>query len=331
MMNVQTMRQIVDVVESGQMPAVAREAARRWGGDAAVKSLEYGRSSANFIFRFMGDGQPCYLRLADANERDRAAIAAELAFIRHVGAAGVAVADPLPSARGEQIEDLADAGRRYFAVVFRGLPGREVELDELDEATLHAWGRTLARLHDASATFPAHAARPTWEDAARALLATLPATETAVRQAIASGLEWLATRPREDYGLIHGDFELDNLAWDGARFGVMDFDDAAYAWYAVDIAIALQDVWREGGLRRDEWLDAFFAGYADARPVPVGAREALPRLQTLLLAVKMARLIRAYVNANAEHDPPWMAQMRGRHEQWLADRRAELESPERGA
>ncbi|HEY7780221.1 MAG TPA: phosphotransferase [Ktedonobacterales bacterium] len=331
MMNVQTMRHLVDVVEAGQMPAVAREAARLWAGEPGVASLAYVRASANFIFRFTREDQPCYLRLADASERDRAAIEAELDFIRHVGAAGVTIADPLPSTRGALLEELTSGGRRYCAVVFRGLPGREVELDELDEATLSEWGRTLAQLHNASNSFLAHRARPTWEDNAHAVLATVPPTETAVRGIIASGLEWLATQPRQDSGLIHGDFELDNLAWDGARVGVMDFDDAAYAWYAIDIAIAVQDIWREGGPRRDAWLDAFYAGYASARPVPTGMREAVPHLQTLLLAVKFARLLRAYANTNAENSPPWVVEMRGWHQTWLAERRAQLETLERGA
>jgi Ser/Thr protein kinase RdoA (MazF antagonist) len=65
--------------------------------------------------------------------------------------------------------------------------------------------------------------------------------------------------PTDDhsYGLIHGDFELDSLIWDGERAQALDFDAAVYAWYAADIAIALQDVWAEAGAKRARRLAWF--------------------------------------------------------------------------
>jgi Ser/Thr protein kinase RdoA (MazF antagonist) len=149
MMDVQRMRRIVDVIESGALPAVAQEAARRWQGEA----LHYVRSSANHVFRFsLRDGETCYLRLTPAAERSRAAIQAELEFIEHVAHDGMAVARPLPSVAGELIEEVQDAPdslriggpsdtQRYYAVVFEGLQGRQLELEELHEAHFRAWGR----------------------------------------------------------------------------------------------------------------------------------------------------------------------------------------------
>ena len=45
---------------------------------------------------------------------------------------------------------------------------------------------------------------------------------------------------RDRYGLIHFDFELDNLYWRDQTIGMLDFDDCAHYWYAADIAFWLK-------------------------------------------------------------------------------------------
>jgi amicoumacin kinase len=341
MMDVQRMRRIVDVTTAGVLPRVALEAAQRWRGH----SLVYVRSSANHLFRCcLPDGQTGYLRLTPAAERSRAAIQAELAFVEHVAYAGVAVARPLPSVAGAFVEDVHDLGhgddgdttglprgtvdgQRYHAVTFAGLQGRQVELEELDAPQYRAWGRTLARLHQASQTFPPHRARATWQDELRGARASLPLGERATAQVLDAGAAWLKTVPSrpQEYGLLHGDCELDNLVWDGEQQPqVLDFDSAVYAPYLVDVALALYDVWSAEDAQRDDHVARFCAGYHELRPLPAGLLEAMPRLGTLLVAVKVARVLRAYTTTTAAEDPPWLVCMRARHQQWLDAQRAAL-------
>ena len=148
MMNVQRMRSIVDAVVAGEMPPVAQDAAERW----QAVSLVHVRSSANHVFRLtMPDGNTRYLRLTPAAERSRDSLQAEVEFIQHVARAGVPVAQPLPSKAGALIEEIDESeGRsnpqRYYAVVFAGLPGLQLDHEELDEPHFRAWGRVLAQL-----------------------------------------------------------------------------------------------------------------------------------------------------------------------------------------
>src|SRR5690349_7669841 len=104
MMDVRTMRRIVDDIEAGSMPAVVVATAARWNGT----DLAYVRSSANHVFRFAQDGRPRYLRLAPGSERRREEIAAELDLVAHAARAGIAVARPVPSAGGALIERVDD-------------------------------------------------------------------------------------------------------------------------------------------------------------------------------------------------------------------------------
>lgn len=320
MMNVQTMRLVIDALHAGAVPEAAQAAMRRWHGE----SLVYVRSSANPIFRFLQGGQPRYLRLAHGTERSHAFVQAELDFIFHVASTGLAVAHPVSSDNGGLIEEVDDDGQRYYAVVFEGLQGEQLELEDLDESMYRAWGRTLALLHRASKTFPHHPDRPSWQDEIRAALNTLPSDEAAVRQVLEAGLAWLDTLPVQDNGLIHGDFEMDNLIWDGQRFQVLDFDGAVYSWYAADIAIALQDVWLEGGADGEKRIGWFLEGYGEAASVPDGITETIPRFLNLLLAFKVAGLLYAYATTTDEDNPDWLMQMRGYHQKWLAAKRAML-------
>jgi Ser/Thr protein kinase RdoA (MazF antagonist) len=321
MMNVQTMRHVVDAVRAGVLPPVVTAAAARWNAREPV----HVRSSANHVFRVARDGRPCYLRLSHDSERDAGAIGAELDFIGHALTAGVGAARPLPSTGGALIETLADDGQRYHAVLFEALLGRQHdEVGELDERMIRAWGGTLARLHLASETFPAGAARPDLRGEIRAALDGLPSGEPAVAGALADGLELLEASPPDECGLLHGDLELDNLFWDGDRVRVLDFDAAVHGWYGMDVAIALADVWHDGGGARDQRLAWFLDGYSRARPLPATVHALLPRLVGLLSALKMARLLRAYATTG-DGGPAWVAAMRNRHERWLSARRAALE------
>jgi Ser/Thr protein kinase RdoA (MazF antagonist) len=326
MMDVQLMRQIVDEVELDVVPEVVRTAALCWCAPAELDSLTYVRSSANHIYRFQQQGHLRYLRLANAGERHLSALEAELDFVRHVDQCGLATALPVASVHGRLVEEVSGRGQRYNAVVFAGLQGRQPEFDELDAAGYQAWGRSLALVHTASQTFPPHAARPNWQSELQAAVSALPAEETGLAQILSSGLDWLdsLTLPDQDYGLLHGDFELDNVLWDGERIQALDFDEATYAWYVVDFAAALQDVWLggdSGTVTSQDRLAWFNQGYSLVRPLPEGLAEALPRVFTLVLALKVAGLLRSYATASEDAAPPWVAQMRSHHQQWLKARR----------
>lgn len=321
MMNVQIMRHIVDPLVAGETPAVVQRAVERWRGEALV----YVRSSANHIFRFTRDGQPYYLRLAHEQERNRPYIQAELDFVRHCADVGLVVARPVLSEAGMYVEEINSPEGRYYGVAFEGLQGTQYESDDLNETRYRAWGKALADLHLASTTFPAHPVRATWQEEIHALLKTVPQEEKVLIHILESGVAWLDTLSVQDFGLIHGDFELDNLVWAGEQVQILDFDAAAYTWYAVDIAIALQDVYFSRDAAQEDRLNWFFAGYTAVYPLAEAMHKNVCRFLDLLLAVKIARLLHAYTTTYTDIAyPDWLAAMQKRHQNWLMTRRTWL-------
>src|SRR5436853_441693 len=85
---------------------------------------------------------------------------------------------------------------------------------------------------------PARAGRPTIHEHLRAVGRQLPAHEHAALRLLALLERQVAALPasQQTFGLIHYDFELDNLIWDDQRVGIVDFDDCAGYWFVADIA-----------------------------------------------------------------------------------------------
>lgn len=152
------------------------------------------------------------------------AIEAEVNLLRWLAGAGIAVAPPVRSRDGRFVETVATDAGLCHAVVFAGLAGAQRDLGELDGARLRAWGAALGKLHAALKAYPGAgaAARGDWRDQLALAGAWIPGDAPAVRQELDQIAASLAALPAnaENHGLIHGDFELDNLYWHdrGSRY-----------------------------------------------------------------------------------------------------------------
>jgi Ser/Thr protein kinase RdoA (MazF antagonist) len=342
MMNLEIMRLLVAEAEAGSetgpraMP-VAGAAAARWGLDPG--SLQAWCYSSNAIYLFRQAGQERVLRLAhngDRNrDRNRGLIQAELDLVVYLAGQGVPAAQPIPSQAGRLIEDVDSPYGRFCAVVFERVPGQPCEANDMDETLLRRWGQMMAHIHNASERFvPSPGVRrPAWQENLHTAETWLPHEEQAARRLLGEASDWLQGLPVEasTYGLIHYDLEPDNLIWDGQQLHVVDFDDAAYYWFAADVAFALDHVLSDLPQRAQQIQDTFLEGYRSVRPLATWWESALPRFNKLLRVLKFARVLHAYRPATAAPapalDPPWLASLRARHRAWLDSLRATFAEP----
>ena len=81
-------------------------------------------------------------------------------------------------------------------------------------------------------------------------------------EAVGQALAGLGRDPA-GYGLVHADLDLDNVLDHHGQARVIDFDDASWGHYALDLAIAADGV---PEARRPVLL----AGYQAVRPLPPG-------------------------------------------------------------
>jgi Ser/Thr protein kinase RdoA (MazF antagonist) len=119
--------------------------------------------------------------------------------------------------------------------------GEEAGIADLTESRARRWGEALARLHRDASGRGAGLGESFGELPG---IAGLFAGDTALVEATLTLAGWMGSLPRDGnhWGVVHGDFELDNLAWEGNRPVAYDFDEAAVSWFAADIANAVRDL-----------------------------------------------------------------------------------------
>lgn len=288
MMRLADIRALVDTLDDDRHSAVADTVAARWG--IAPGAARFRRSSASHVFT-VPDG---FLRFVPA---DRPPF--PVAHMCALGNRGLSVVRPIPALSGALIESVPTVLGHMRAMAVSVAPGAQIDVDQITPDRAAAWGAALATLHrDGDTGTPLPGPFLELPDAATVFPddpAFVAATERIARQ--------LDSLPRDAgvFGAVHGDFELDNLAWVGNTATAFDFDEAARSWFLADIASAVRD------LDGNPLLDDFVAGYRTVRPLPDLAQLPLfTAAQAACLAVR-ARLALEPVDPD---EPTWASALR---------------------
>ena len=312
MMKLNLMKQFFDTVDADWHSPIADEIASRWfTSTVLVRCI---RASANFAFHVQTAARDYVLRFNHASEREPEFIAAELAFIAHLTERGIRAAQPVRSLRGNLIESVSTRLGLFHGVLFEAMPGAPMEFDALCAEQFHLWGRALAELHNASAGLHI-GGRPHWQDRIAMARQIIPRDETAAHAELNVVADRLAARPinLNNFGLVHYDFELDNLRWHDGAIGIFDFDDCVYSWFGVDLANALPDELFDDRVERvdlgDERLQMFLTGYRSARQMDDDELAPIPLFLRLDNLINFARIYRALVERPPEDEPAWTTQL----------------------
>lgn len=312
MMTLNLMQSVVATVSEQWESPLADTLLDRWEHDPG--HAKFWRASANFVFFFKKAGHDCVLRFNHASERSAETIQSEIDYVNALAAEGLRVARPVRSMAGNYVESIATDQGVFHTVVFEALPGKQLELEEMTPDQLVRWGKMLGEFHNAAANYNP-AGRPTWHNQLKWITELLPAEESAAHQAatrLANELSNLAST-EQNFGLIHGDFELDNLIWEGATPGIIDFDDCACNWLVADFAFALGDLFGDSAasvdLQNESFLH-FVEGYRLARPIAQAELERIPLFVHLDNLLAFAKLCRSLTPVNPAGELPWMAGLR---------------------
>jgi Ser/Thr protein kinase RdoA (MazF antagonist) len=312
MMKLSTMKALVATLNERWESAIVDAILSRWAHDPGT--ARYYRASANFLFTFKQAGQDYVLRFNHADERTSDYIQAELDYLHHLAASGIAVARPIRSLSGNDVESVSTAQGVFHAVVFEALPGKQVDFDEVTPEMFRRWGKALGELHQAAQGY-AGGGRLTWDDHLALIADRLPPHEKSARKA----LDQLDSRVRklpihpQNFGLIHFDFELDNIIWDGNRLGLIDFDDCAWYWFVADIAFALRDLFDDSADQIDfdhPALHAFLNGYRTAKGMDQDELQLIPLFLRIHNLLTFAKLLHTLASSEQPDDPTWLGELR---------------------
>lgn len=290
---------------------VADQVAAAWGHPPGA--ARWWRSSASHVFVIPGPGGRRYLRFVPDTCRASESVAAVTHLVARLKKLGSAVVAPVPTAAGDLTVTVATELGRMHATVVEAAPGEQVDIDDLTVVQAERWGQALARLHHDAAGLGAGLPEPFGE------LAHLPhafAGDRAVVDATARLLDAAAALPRDEHrwGVVHGDFELDNIAWQDDHAMAYDFDEAAVSWYAADVAYAVRDLGLGAGrptAAHRPLLDAFVLGYRSVRPLDQRDLALLPLFSGLHAATSLVR-IRHALGERGQDEEPWLERLRAK-------------------
>ncbi|MDQ3657590.1 MAG: phosphotransferase [Chloroflexota bacterium] len=318
MMKLSTMWTVDQTYDTNGRSEIAEAIANRWTHDRdSVRSF---RSSANFINVLTRDGRPAFLRFAADTERSLDGIRQELDVLARFHCEGLPVVQVVPSRSGSRIETVETSAATFHAVLFDGLEGRHLDIDDLDIRLYREWGGTVGRLHAVFAQTPPFQLRaaPSWEVA----LDTVEADGSAFPDVIVREVErlrgLLRSLPRDAarYGLIHRDLEMDNLVWDGKRFAILDFDEFSQGWFMFDIAKALSEPLDAGLSLASPELDTFLTGYREHKSITDEDLSLLSDFRSLSTLLSYIAVDRA-LDIGAEEAPvTWLRDLIRQLEGW---------------
>ncbi|MBT3170842.1 MAG: phosphotransferase [Rhodospirillaceae bacterium] len=281
-----------------RMAHLAVEALKSWGITDCTPELVKIRENAVFRVPAPGGGEAA-LRIHRHAYHSDVALESELQWMRALQQDGIDVPAIVPTQIDALFitESVASVPEPRQVDMVRWLPG--VPLGTLEEglsAAVHDIGQTFTQvgrlvgeLHNHAANWPLpegfqrHAwdvdgltgEQPFWgrfwefpglDAAQRALLER--ARDTARDDLFAIG------QPKENYGLIHSDLNLDNMLLHDGRVMAIDFDDCGFGWHLFDLATI--SILFRGTDDYDQIHQSLITGYRQVRDLSDELLELMP-------------------------------------------------------
>lgn len=280
--------------------------------DTVEECLKYYRISSNAVYPFYQDGRLCFLRFAPVTEKKLQNLQGELEFLHYLRAKGYPSLEPIPAENGEALLTLQTQWGDYYATAFYGVEGDSIEDSDFSHPVCFAYGKALGRLHKLSRDFRPTVRKQTHLDLLDQLEAQFARFHCEeglflVLQTLRKSLSELE-QDADHYGLVHYDFECDNVFYDQAsgECSVIDFDDGVYHFYALDVEKAVSSLCQEApqALCRRAVAD-FLEGYETEFPYDEKARALRPIVRRFCDLHSYGKLL--YCLSEAVDDPPeWM-------------------------
>jgi Ser/Thr protein kinase RdoA (MazF antagonist) len=149
--------------------------------------------------------------------------------------------------------------------------------------------------------------------------------ETAARNELAKLKDYFSGLPvtKENFGLVHYDFETDNVFYDETTntFSSIDYDDSMYHWYAMDIDQSLDTMKDDMPEKQvDSAVNQFIKGYRSEHDISDDMLELLPYFRRYADLYSYVRVLRS-INEKWNNEPEWLVKLRSRLENVISRRK----------
>ena len=294
--------------------------------EAALQPLRGGHFAQ--VYGFKRDDRNFVLRLSPPNDDvDVIAQRSILAWMAYLARHGASVPAPLLSQNGNLVEVVSSPEGEWLVVAFTqadGILSEEIPLDQWDDAHFQVLGRSIGKVHAIARDYApsSEVSYPDWETGGNLFNRQIQ-NEPWLKEKQARLVEQIHALPKstDAYGLVHCDLHFGNFFVDVRKqiITLIDFDDCAYGWFVMDIAVLLFDVLvlypasDKAGYAL-KFLRSFLSGYLAENPLPRYWFEQLPIFLKLLEINVFDMVAKAYPDDADEWVLKFMPERRARLE-----------------
>ncbi len=285
----------------------------------SIELFKYYRISSNAIYPFECRGNNQLLRFAPTIEKFKENMLAELDFISYLRAQGYGVLESVVSRNGEELVKAHTPWGEYYASVFKRVSGVQMNNTDFSDAIVFSHGLALGKLHQLSSEYtPTAHKRWSYSDVLQwiqDILIDFP-EETQALEEVKLLQDYFSSIPitKGNFGLIHYDFEYDNVFYDEVTdsCNVIDFDDAMYHWYAMDVEQALDSL---QDYIPSEYFEhkkqCFMDGYLTEYHISEEFSSIMPACRRFANLYGYTRILKSSVE-QWDHEPEWLISLRGK-------------------
>ncbi|WP_107841753.1 phosphotransferase enzyme family protein [Metasolibacillus meyeri] len=295
---------------------VAQSLVQLW--ECEEGTLQLWRASSNFVYAFERNQVQYFLRLSFEQDKSIEQIKAELEFMQYLRLNGFPSVTPIQSKSGELIETLKTPEGTFIAVVFSAASGINLDAETITAKQMEQWGESLASLHFLSKNFePVSERRKSWLDTVQfmeSVFKKYPEEQLALQE-LTRVTNWLQSLPtnKDVFGLIHYDFQLDNIFFEEDKdytFNIIDFDDAIYHWYALDIVTALDDFIDDDSPHSKLLIQSFLNGYRSKMDLENDVVAQFSQFRRYANLYKLSRILKSLDYDEINEAPSWFVGLR---------------------
>ncbi|KZE69009.1 hypothetical protein AWM68_01715 [Fictibacillus phosphorivorans] len=285
--------------------------------EKSIDMFKYYRISSNAIYPFQVRGKTQFLRFSPKSEKYKENVLAELEFISFLRSEQYGALETVVSKSGEELIEVETPWGEYYASVFKCVSGVQISKTEFSDKVIFSHGKALGKLHKLSSVYnPAKNKRWSYRDVLDWIHDTLvdfPHEKSALMETKVLR-DYFESIPinNSNFGLIHYDFECDNVFYDevSQSCNVIDFDDAMYHWYVMDIEQTLESLQdfiptEMFQLKKQIFLD----GYRTEYNISDDMLSLLPACKRFANLYGYVRILRS-ADEHLENEPEWLESLR---------------------
>jgi Ser/Thr protein kinase RdoA (MazF antagonist) len=279
--------------------------------------LNFYRISANAIYPYTHNEKTFILRFIPWDEKTENEIEKELEFIQYLKKRGLDVLEPVLSKNGGYLLKKDTLWGKYLACAFKRVDGKQLSEIEYSDEIVFGLGKTLGRLHKYSSEYNNVEKESCFE--------IINGMEYFAQNKLKDNKELILRRVGEirevfrklpqnksNFGLIHYDFELDNVFYEemSKKYSIIDFGSSMYHWYTMDIEQSLNNLKEEYPKNNFEHIKTIFInGYKTEYQIFAEEFKLFP-------VFRHFDNLRQYINLKDvveetwDNEPEWMCELR---------------------